>query len=78
MARVSEDTVGFAMMEVIRTALGCAGARDPAHRIRDGAALDRYQRVVVGLARRCLLGRHAAGMRVLRDELTTKLDLAAL
>ena len=37
--RIGEDTVGYAMMEVVRTALGFAGARDPARRIADPAAV---------------------------------------
>ena len=55
--RIGEDSVGFCMMEVIRTCLGCAGARDPAHRIAEPQALRRYQRAVVAFARTCLLQR---------------------
>ena len=48
------------MMEVLRTSLGFAGARDPGRRIADAAALGRYQDAAVRLARTCLVGRHAA------------------
>ena len=35
--RIGEDAVGFAMMEVLRTSLGFAGARDVAAHRRPGA-----------------------------------------
>lgn len=69
LARVGEDAVGFAMMEVCRTSLGFAGARDPARRIRDAAALDAYQETATRLVRHCLLRRGAGGMRVLLESL---------
>ena len=52
--RIGADAVGFCMLEVCRTALGFAGARDPAHRIKSSAALERYQEVAVGYVRHCL------------------------
>ena len=67
--RIGEDTVGFAMMEVVRTALGFAGARDPARRIADPEALAYYQRVAVGLVRHCLLRRRSGGPSVLFEQM---------
>ena len=67
--RIGEDTVGFAMMEVVRTALGFAGARDPARRIADRDALAQYQRLAVSLVRACLLMRGRGGPRVLLEQM---------
>ena len=78
-SRICADTVGFAMMEVVRTALGCAGARDPAHRIRSEPALERYQRVVLSVARESLLTRHEGdAIHALLERCTTRLDRDAL
>ena len=73
-ARVAEDAVGFCMMEVCRTALGFAGARDPARRISDPAKLAAYQEVAVELVRHCLTRRatpetRGGGVRCLFDRL---------
>ena len=67
--RIGEDTVGYAMMEVVRTALGFAGARDPSRRIRDAAALKRYQALAVSLTRQSLLRRRSGGVSVLLEQL---------
>lgn len=75
--RVGEDAVGYCMLEVCRTALGFAGARDPRHRLGEGtAALAEYQRHAVGLVRHCLTRRRprnpgdgGGGMRVLLDRM---------
>ena len=69
LARVSDDTVGFAMMEVLRTSLGFAGARDPGRRIRDAAALQRYQEATIGFVRACMLHPSGKGVPLLLDEL---------
>ena len=84
--RVSEDSAGYAMMEVLRTSLGFAGARDPSRRISDAAELERYQDVAVQLVRTCLLGRRGPPTRdgdamrgvPLLLELLETLDVAAL
>lgn len=55
--RIAEDSVGFAMMEVCRTSLGFAGARDPSRRIASSAALATYQDVATELVRHCLVHR---------------------
>lgn len=82
--RVSEDSAGYAMMEVMRTSLGFAGARDPSRRISDAAELERYQDVAVQLVRTCLLERRGSptptaprGVPLLLELLET-LDVAAL
>ena len=63
--RIAEDTVGYASMEVLRTALGFAGARDPARRIAHPQDLARYQEAAVILVRNCLLGRVGGGVHLL-------------
>ena len=60
--RISDDGVGFAMMEVVRTSLGFAGARDPARRISDPRALAQYQKISISLVRHCLLRRKGSGI----------------
>ena len=40
---IGADAVGFAMIEVLRTSLGFAGARDAGRRISDPDALRAYQ-----------------------------------
>jgi 5-methylthioribose kinase len=67
--RIGEDAVGFCCMEVLRTSLGFAGARDPARRIPDEEAVARYQSVAVGLVRHCLLRRQSGGMSVLFEQM---------
>lgn len=67
--RVGADTVGFAMMEVVRTSLGFAGARNPSNRIKSREAQEYYEDMAVGLVRHCLLHRHAMGMGVLIESL---------
>jgi len=57
--RIETDAVGFCLMEVCRTALGFAGARDPSRRIASSAALEAYQEVAVGLVTHCLTKRNA-------------------
>ena len=52
-----EDACGFCSMEVCRTSLGFAGARDPCRWVSGDAALDRYRHVAVSLVRHCLLHR---------------------
>jgi len=73
--RVEEDTVGFALIEVLRTSLGFAGARDPAKRIMGAVAgagaaavaqarqdLQRYQMAAVQVVRTCVKGRRGCGV----------------
>jgi len=68
-ARIGEDAVGFAMMEVVRTSLGFAGARDPHRRIKDETTLNRFQSLAVGLARQCLKRRRSGGPSMLFEQL---------
>uniref|UniRef100_A0A7S3BM76 Uncharacterized protein n=1 Tax=Haptolina ericina TaxID=156174 RepID=A0A7S3BM76_9EUKA len=66
--RVEEDTVGFCLIEVLRTSLGFAGARDPAKRILAAGAspqaeadLERYQLTAVHLFATCVRKRRESG-----------------
>ena len=59
--RVEEDTVGFCAIEVLRTSLGFAGARDPAKRIASSDALERYQLGAVQVVSACMKGRRGEG-----------------
>ena len=79
--RIADDAVGFCAMEVCRTSLGFAGARDPERRISSAAALDRYQAVAVNVVRNCLLCRGNAedsggGVRALFGQLQDTEGLA--
>ena len=67
--RIGEDAVGFAMMEVLRTSLGFAGARDPSRRIGDAALLERYQGAAVAVGRDGILNRRAGGVPALLEKL---------
>ena len=58
---IGADAVGFAMIEVLRTSLGFAGARDAGKRIADAEALAAYQGRAVALATECMLARDAKG-----------------
>ena len=58
------------MMEVLRTALGFAGARDPAKRIHSPEALVQYQRLAVNLVRICLMRRRHGGVRARKGSQT--------
>ena len=73
--RVSEDGAGYAMMEVVRTALGFAGARDPSRRIADTGALERYQEVAVQLVGTCLLARRGEATRTVLRGVPLLLEL---
>ena len=49
------------MIEVLRTSLGFAGARDAGRRIADPDALRAYQARAVDLATECMLARDGRG-----------------
>jgi len=67
--RIGQDSVGFAMMEVLRTSLGFAGARDPSRRIKDEKALERYQATALHIVYHCMMHRHGEGVAVLLEQL---------
>ena len=77
--RVEEDTVGFCLIEVLRTSLGFAGARDPAKRIASPDALERYQLGAVQVVSTCMKGRRGedGGLPLLLKQLE-QLQLAKL
>ena len=58
---IGADAVGFAAIEVLRTSLGFAGARDAGRRIADADALAAYQARAVELATECMLARDRRG-----------------
>ena len=57
------------MMEVLRTSLGFAGARDPSRRIGDAALLERYPAAAVAVGRDGILNRRAGGVPALLEKL---------
>ncbi|KAL1493518.1 hypothetical protein AB1Y20_017221 [Prymnesium parvum] len=77
--RVEEDTVGFCTIEVLRTSLGFAGARDPHRRVAEPDGLERYQLAALQVVSRCLMGRRGAkgGMTLLLSELQ-RVDLSKM
>ena len=65
LSRIAEDSVGYAMIEVLRTALGFAGARDPGRRIEDGATLERFQNIIIEVVHTCMTQRRGKGTAAL-------------
>lgn len=67
--RIGEDACGYAMMEVLRTSLGFAGARDPQRRIPNADALKRYQALAVALVCHVLKRRRSGGPSMMFEQL---------